>query len=96
MGDPFVHLRVATGHSLQYGASHPSVLVEAAAGHDMDTLACTDRDGLYGAVRFVKACHRAGIAPVVGADLALGTGVRDRVVLLAESRRGRGRRPAAR
>lgn len=37
----------------------------------MDTLACTDRDGLHGAVRFAKACHRkAGIAPVVGVDLA--------------------------
>ena len=85
MGDPFVHLRVATGYSLQYGASHPSALVEAAAGHDMDTLACTDRDGLYGAIRFVKACLAAGIAPVVGADLALPGA---RAVMLAESRQG--------
>ena len=26
--DPFVHLHVASGYSLQYGASHPHVLVE--------------------------------------------------------------------
>ncbi len=71
MSDPFVHLRVASGYSLQYGASHPSALVRAAAGHDADTLGLTDRDGLYGAVRFAKACLEAGIAPVVGADLAL-------------------------
>ena len=101
MGDPFVHLRVASGYSLQYGASHPSALVRAAAGHDMDTLALTDRGGLYGAVRFVKECLKAGIAPVVGADLALGCdvgadpprgargeGPGSRVVLLAASRTG--------
>src|ERR1700712_143246 len=36
----------------------------------MDTLALTDRDGTYGAVRFVKAAMAAGIRPVLGVDLA--------------------------
>ncbi len=71
MGDPFVHLHVASGYSLQHGASMPDVLVERAAEQEMDTLALTDRDGAYGAVRFVKACQRAGIRPVLGVDLAL-------------------------
>ena len=71
MSDPFVHLRVASGYSLRYGASAPGALVAAAAGHGMDTLAITDRDGLYGAVRFAKACASAGIAPVVGVDFAV-------------------------
>ncbi|MFZ1410808.1 MAG: DNA polymerase III subunit alpha [Micropruina sp.] len=70
--DPFVHLRVASGYSLRYGASHPSALVEAAASQEMDTLAITDRDGLYGAVRFAKACLRTGVAPIVGVDFAIG------------------------
>lgn len=76
MADPFVHLRVASGYSLRYGASHPSALVAAAAGHDMDTLAVTDHDGLYGAVRFAKACAAAGVAPVVvlGPDSDRGCG----------------------
>ena len=74
MGDPFVHLRVASGYSLQYGASHPSALVAAAADHGMDTLALTDRDGMYGAVRFAKACLGAGIAPVLGVDFAVPFG----------------------
>ncbi len=69
--DPFVHLHVASGYSLHYGASHPHVLVERAAEHGMDTLALTDRDGLYGAVRFAKACLRAGIRPLLGVDLAV-------------------------
>lgn len=70
-GDPFVHLRVASGYSLRHGASHPADLVARAADFEMDTLALTDRDGLYGAVRFAKACSRAGIAPVLGVDLAV-------------------------
>lgn len=68
----FPHLRVASGYSFQYGASHPSELVARAAQLGMDTLALTDRDGLYGAVRFAKACLRTGVHPVIGVDLALG------------------------
>ena len=71
MTDPFVHLHVASGYSLQYGASHPHLLVERAADHGMEALALTDRDGVYGAVRFAKACRAAGVAPVLGADLAV-------------------------
>ena len=36
----------------------------------MDTLALTDRDGTYGAVKFARACLAAGVRPVLGVDLA--------------------------
>jgi error-prone DNA polymerase len=85
--DPFVHLRVASGYSLQYGASHPSALVERAVGLGMDVLALTDRDGLYGAVRFAKHCLRTGIRPVVGVDFAVSP------VLTAPVSRSRSRTP---
>ncbi len=64
---------MASGSSLQYGASHPQVLVERAAEQEMDTLALTDRDGTYGAVKFAKACRQAGIRPVLGVSLAYRT-----------------------
>jgi error-prone DNA polymerase len=70
VSDPFVHLHVASGYSLRYGASHPHTLVERAAEHEMDTLALTDRDGTYGAVKFARSCYAAGIRPVLGVDLA--------------------------
>ncbi|HCB05963.1 MAG TPA: DNA polymerase III subunit alpha [Nocardioides bacterium] len=70
MSDPFVHLHVASGYSLRYGASHPHTLVERAAEQEMDTLALTDRDGTYGAVKFARACYAAGIRPVLGVELA--------------------------
>ncbi len=69
--DPFVHLHVSSGYSLQYGASHPRTLVERAADLGMDALALTDRDGTYGAVKFVQACRSAGVRPVLGVDLAV-------------------------
>src|SRR5512145_485454 len=69
--DPFVHLHVASGYSLRHGASHPHVLVERAAEHGMDTLALTDRDGVYVAVKFARAAQAAGIRPVLGVDLAV-------------------------
>ncbi|HET6968379.1 MAG TPA: PHP domain-containing protein, partial [Ornithinibacter sp.] len=69
--DGFAHLHVASGFSMRYGASMPEDLVGRAAAHGQGALALTDRDGLYGAVRFATACGRAGIAPVLGVDLAV-------------------------
>ncbi|WP_422631818.1 PHP domain-containing protein [Pseudokineococcus basanitobsidens] len=56
---------------MRYGASSPGALVTRAAELDLDTLALTDRDGLYGAVKHVTACSEAGLAPVLGVDLAV-------------------------
>jgi len=77
MSDAFAHLHVASGFSLRYGASTPAALVERASALGQPALALTDRDGLYGAVRFVQACDEAGIAAVLGVDLAIGAGRSD-------------------
>ncbi|WP_082043917.1 DNA polymerase III subunit alpha [Mobilicoccus massiliensis] len=70
-GASFAHLHVASSFSMRYGASSPGALVEAAAAAGQGILALTDRDGLYGAVRFVRAADEAGIDPVLGVDLAV-------------------------
>ena len=72
MSAEFAHLHVASGFSMRYGTATPQALVERAAQHRQPILALTDRDGLYGAVRFVQAATAAGIAPVLGVDLAVG------------------------
>ncbi|WP_405752378.1 DNA polymerase III subunit alpha [Streptomyces sp. NBC_00012] len=69
----FTHLHTVSGFSLRYGASHPERLVERAAQRGMDALALTDRDTLAGTVRFAKACGKAGIRPLFGVELAVGT-----------------------
>ncbi|WP_270889141.1 DNA polymerase III subunit alpha [Pedococcus sp. 5OH_020] len=68
----FAHLHVASGFSMRYGTATPESLVERAAQHRQPILALTDRDGLYGAIRFVQAATAAGIVPVLGVDLAVG------------------------
>ncbi|WP_338485661.1 DNA polymerase III subunit alpha [Streptomyces sp. SCSIO 75703] len=67
----FTHLHTVSGFSLRYGASHPERLAERAAERGMDALALTDRDTLAGTVRFAKACARAGVRPLFGAELAV-------------------------
>ncbi|MEV5893392.1 DNA polymerase III subunit alpha [Nonomuraea fuscirosea] len=71
MAPPFPHLHVSSAYSMRYGTAFPRALVSRAAEHGMDILALTDRDGLYGAIKHVQACVEAGIAPVLGVDLAL-------------------------
>ncbi|RSS75578.1 DNA polymerase III subunit alpha [Streptomyces sp. WAC06614] len=67
----FTHLHTVSGFSVRYGGSHPERLAERAAERGMDALALTDRDTVAGAVRFAKACAKAGIRPLFGADLAV-------------------------
>ncbi|MFD3808876.1 DNA polymerase III subunit alpha [Streptomyces sp. NPDC058619] len=67
----FTHLHTVSGFSVRYGGSHPDRLAERAAERGMDALALTDRDTLAGTVRFAKACAKAGIRPLFGADLAV-------------------------
>ncbi|MFB6550091.1 DNA polymerase III subunit alpha [Streptomyces sp. NPDC056405] len=67
----FTHLHTVSGFSARYGASHPERLAERAFERDMDALALTDRDTLAGTVRFAKACAKAGVRPLFGADLAV-------------------------
>jgi error-prone DNA polymerase len=68
---PFAHLQVRTSYSLRDGAIRPQELADAAAAAGMSHVAITDRDGLYGVVRFAQAAAAAGVTPVFGADLAL-------------------------
>ncbi|WP_171075320.1 DNA polymerase III subunit alpha [Nonomuraea basaltis] len=73
MAPPFPHLDVSSAYSMRYGTAFPQALVRRASEYGMDILALTDRDGLYGAIKHVQACAEAGIAPVLGVNLALDT-----------------------
>src|SRR3954447_4964237 len=71
MGLPFVHLDVRSCFSLKEGAFTPEQLANRAAALGMPAVALTDRDGLYGAERFVAACAEAGIRPILGASVTV-------------------------
>ena len=93
--EAFTHLHVASSYSLRYGTATPRALAARAADLGMPALALTDRDGLYGAFKHVKACAEAGIKPLLGVDLPLLTSGpttpisrAGRVTLLAIGRQG--------
>ena len=67
----FVHLDVRSYFSLKEGAFSPEELAVRAAELGMPAVALTDRDGLYGAARFVDACAQTGVRPILGASLTL-------------------------
>ena len=73
----YVELHCASAFSFLQGASLPETLIERAATLGYTSLALLDADGVYGAPRFHKAAKQAGLKPIVGAELTIGTGIRD-------------------
>jgi error-prone DNA polymerase len=67
----FVHLHCRSYFSIKDGAYSPEDLAVRAAELDMPAVALTDRDGLYGAVRFTDACRQVGVKPILGAWITL-------------------------
>ena len=71
-GLPCVQLRVATPWSFHRGASRVEDLARAAARRGIQVLAMADRQGLWGAVPFQRACEAEGVQPVHGLELRAG------------------------
>ncbi len=68
---PYAELHAHTNFSFLDGASAPDDLVARAVELGLTGLAATDRDGLYGSVRFSTAAEEAGLHPVVGVEVEL-------------------------
>src|ERR671915_898618 len=78
----YAELHCHSNFSFLDGASHPEELAEEAARLELDALALTDHDGLYGVVRFAEAAAALGLRTIFGAELSLeqqrpGNGVAD-------------------
>jgi error-prone DNA polymerase len=67
----YVELRCRSAFSFLQSASLPEDLIDRAAACGYDALALADRNGVYGAPRFFQAARRAGVRPIVGADVAI-------------------------
>ena len=66
---PYVELHCHSNFSFLDGGSHPYELVARAADLEMPALAITDTGGVYGAVRFLQACRKLGVKPMIGTAL---------------------------
>ena len=82
---PYSELHCRSNFSFLQGASHPEQLVEQAQSLGLEALALTDRNGLYGIVRFAEAARVLGLPTVFGAELQLGSGS---LVIIARNPRG--------
>jgi len=68
----YAELHCWSNFSFLEGSSHPEELMERAHALGLRGLALTDRDGVYGVVRFAKAARdRPGFAAICGAELTL-------------------------
>ena len=65
----FVHLHNHTEYSLLDGASSVEGLVKLAAEFRMPALAITDHGNMFGAIKFYKEAQKAGVKPIIGAEM---------------------------
>lgn len=82
----YAELHAYSNFTFLAGGSHPEELIERAAKLGLTAIALTDRDGLYGMVRFAAHARRCGVEAIVGSELTFDDGAR--VVLLVENAAG--------
>ena len=85
MASPFVHLHTHSSYSPMSGVPTVEALCQAVRTQGQDTLALTDTNGLYGAIRFLDVARAAGLKPILGAELLHQT---HRALLLARTPEG--------
>jgi error-prone DNA polymerase len=91
-GGSYAELHCRSNFSFLEGAAHPEELAEQAVRLGLGALALTDRNGLYGVVRFAQAAREVSLPTVFGAELwcqsFAGSTVAGDVVVLADGQRG--------
>lgn len=99
MASRFIHLHTHSHYSFLQALPKVDELVEKAKKEGMDALALTDTGNMHGAIEFYQAATKAGIKPIIGADLYLAPRTRhdkdknldakrSRIILLAENNEG--------
>jgi DNA polymerase-3 subunit alpha len=88
----FVHLRAHTEFSVVDGTLRIDDAVAAAAADGQGALAITDVSNLFGAVKFYSAARKAGVKPILGAEVLMASEAGEkgasRLVLLVQNRTG--------
>ena len=100
----YAELHCRSNFTFLEGGSHPEELVDRALALGLEAVALTDRDGLYGAVRFAKAAKNTKLGAILGVELTVEVpelrpkkrrdltpeerAAQPRIVLLAENETG--------
>ena len=70
----FVHTHVHSAYSLREGAISVETLVKRAKADAAPALAITDTNNLFGALEFSEKRAKAGVQPLIGAQLTVDFG----------------------
>ncbi|MBC5825192.1 MAG: DNA polymerase III subunit alpha [Candidatus Eremiobacteraeota bacterium] len=71
MPTDYAELHCHSNFTFLDGGSHPEELIARASALGLAAIAITDRDGLYGAVRFAQSGRAESVAAIIGAELTL-------------------------
>ena len=75
---PFVHLHVHSGYSLLRSTVRLDAVIKRAKACRMPALALTDQGNLFAAIPFFTGCLKAGIKPILGAQVYVVANRHDR------------------
>lgn len=85
----YTHLQIRSGYSLMNSIVSIDALIEQAKALNMNALALTDEQVLYGVVPFYQACEKAGIKPIIGMMIHVRTNERiEPCIVLAKNNQG--------
>ncbi|MCB1567852.1 MAG: DNA polymerase III subunit alpha, partial [Xanthomonadales bacterium] len=87
----FVHLHLHTEYSLIDSTVRIAALVKRCAQLGLPAVAVTDQSNLFALVKFYRAAEKAGVKPIIGADVWVeDAGLRQaaRLTLLCQNREG--------
>lgn len=71
MSTYFTHLHVHTEYSLLDGAITIEQLINFGKTHNIPAIGISDHGNIFGAVQFFQSCKKAGIKPILGAEMYL-------------------------
>jgi DNA-directed DNA polymerase III PolC len=69
----YIPLRCHSYYSFLDSTLSPGAIVQLAKQHELSAVALTDTGNLHGVVEFVQAAQAAGIKPIIGAELRVGS-----------------------
>ena len=84
------HLHIHSEFSLSDSILRVGEIVDFAKSQGAEAIALTDRNNLYGALKFYKKARAAGIKPILGCDLTVRDrdGTDNQLILLAQNLKG--------
>lgn len=86
----FIHLHTHSEYSISDSLLTVEALAEFAAKQQMHSIALTDKNNLFGAVKFYKTAQNLGVKPILGCDISVCNerGEIHQLVLLAKDHAG--------